>query len=346
MKSFIKQFSCILYMLTLFFSMTGCSSDEDETIPLEYGSVRKMVLGKWVVTSGNGSSTNRVLTFTSDGYYTDSSDGGTKKHSWKLSGSDSSSEPYYGGIYLDDTYYDIKSLGEGYWKLVDKNGNTLRMDRSGGESDNGNNSGESGGNNVNGTSNLSCPDSNHPHMIDLGLPSGTKWACCNVGATAPEGYGGYYAWGETSEKNVYNWDTYQYGFYDYDGDFSQLVNIGTDIAGTQYDVATAKLGSGWVMPSLAQQEELVSNTTSEWATVNGINGRKFTGSNGSTIFLPATGKRWSSDLYSVGSSGNYWSSSLDESYPYYAWYLYFNSGGVSTYYFDRGRGLSVRPVRK
>ena len=58
-----------------------------------------------------------------------------------------------------------------------------------------------------------CPDSNHPHMIDLGLPSGTKWACCNVGATTPEGYGGYYAWGETSEKSVYNWNTYQYGYF-------------------------------------------------------------------------------------------------------------------------------------
>ena len=54
----------------------------------------------------------------------------------------------------------------------------------------------------------SCPDANHPHAIDLGLPSGTKWACCNVGASAPEQYGGYYAWGETHEKSVYNWDTY------------------------------------------------------------------------------------------------------------------------------------------
>ena len=57
---------------------------------------------------------------------------------------------------------------------------------------------------------LTCPDDNHPHMIDLGLPSGTKWACCNVGASSPEEYGGYYAWGETTEKDVYDWNTYTY----------------------------------------------------------------------------------------------------------------------------------------
>ena len=65
----------------------------------------------------------------------------------------------------------------------------------------------------------SCPDDNHPHAIDLGLPSGTKWACCNVGASTPEGYGGYYAWGETSEKAVYNEVTYHYASgVDNDGD--------------------------------------------------------------------------------------------------------------------------------
>lgn len=196
-----------------------------------------------------------------------------------------------------------------------------------------------------------CPDENHPHLIDLGLPSGTLWACCNVGATTPEGYGGYYAWGETSEKSVYNEVTYQYctgtdsdgdGWYDSN---KQYQNIGSDIAGTQYDVATVKWGSGWCMPSNAQHEELISNTTSEWTTVNGINGRKFTGSNGGTIFLPAAGDRWGSDLYLVGSYGYYWSSSLYESYPSDAWYLNFNSGYVYTSNYFRFYGQSVRPVR-
>ena len=193
-----------------------------------------------------------------------------------------------------------------------------------------------------------CPDGNHPHMIDLGLPSGTKWACCNVGATTPESYGGYYAWGETEEKSVYNWNTYQYGYYNYDGDYSHLVNIGSDIAGTEYDVATAKWGSGWCMPSHAQQEELVNNTTSEWTTVNGIYGRKFTGSNGGTVFLPAAGGRWDSSLWYVGSSGDYWSSLLDESNLDDALVLMFDSGNA-WFMVDpntrRDGGLSVRPVR-
>jgi biopolymer transport protein ExbD len=190
-----------------------------------------------------------------------------------------------------------------------------------------------------------CPDDHHPHLIDLGLPSGTKWACCNVGASTPEGYGNYYAWGETSPKSVYDWDTYQYGYYNYDGDYSHLVNIGSDIAGTGYDAATANWGSPWRMPSQAQIEELLNNTTSTWTTQNGVNGRKFTGSNGGTVFLPAAGYRDNSGLYRAGSRGNYWSSALTEGYPYYAWCLSFGSGGVSTDYYGRYVGRSVRPLR-
>lgn len=117
-----------------------------------------------------------------------------------------------------------------------------------------------------GTTITGCPDNNHPHMIDLGLPSGTKWACCNVGANAPEEYGNYYAWGETQPKSVYGWSTYQYGYYNYDGDYSHLVNIGSDIAGTGYDAATANWGAPWRMPSKAQCDELINNTTSVWTT--------------------------------------------------------------------------------
>ena len=191
----------------------------------------------------------------------------------------------------------------------------------------------------------SCPDGNHPHIIDLGLPSGTKWACCNVGASKPEDYGGYYAWGETKTKEVYSWDTYQYGYYNYDGDYSHLVNIGSDIAGTEYDAATANWKAPWRMPTIDQCRELLDNCTSEWTTQNDVNVRKFTGPNGGTIFLPAAGNRWYSDLYHAGSSGYYWSSTLDDSYPYYAWYLIFYSGGVGTGNDGRFGGLTVRPVR-
>ena len=189
-----------------------------------------------------------------------------------------------------------------------------------------------------GASYTSCPDDNHPHMIDLGLPSGTKWACCNVGAHKPEDYGGYFAWGETMEKSSYNEDNYL------DGKGTSY-DIGNDIAGTQYDAAAANWGSSWVMPNKNQMDELKDKCTSEWTTENGVNGRRFTGPNGSSIFLPAAGHRWRDDLYGAGSFGFYRSSTLYESYADYAWYLDFYSGYVNTYdNYDRYYGHSVRPV--
>ena len=134
---------------------------------------------------------------------------------------------------------------------------------------------------------LTCPDNNHPHLIDLGLPSGTKWACCNVGANKPEAYGDYYAWGETETKSTYDWSSYIHC----DGSQSTCHNIGSDIAGTQYDVAHVQWGGSWVMPSQSQIKELVENCTHEWTTLNGVNGRNFTGTNGGTIFLPALQSR-------------------------------------------------------
>lgn len=198
----------------------------------------------------------------------------------------------------------------------------------------------------------SCPDSNHPHMIDLGLPSGTLWACCNVGASAPEEYGNYYAWGETQPKSVYNGVTYSYYTgQDTDGDgwidenFS-VVNIGSDIAGTSYDAATANWGAPWRMPSLAQIEELLNNTTDTWTTENGVYGQKFTSFNGGALFFPAAGNRWNSDLINAGSGGYCWSSTLYEGDPDGAYYLGFGSGNASwNYYFIRYYGQSVRPVR-
>lgn len=186
-----------------------------------------------------------------------------------------------------------------------------------------------------------CPDNNHPHMIDLGLPSGTKWACCNVGASAPEDYGNYYAWGETQPKSVYNRDTYQY----YQNE--NYVNIGSDIAGTRYDAATANWGAPWRMPTWVQCQELIDNTTSVWTTQNGVDGRKFTGPNGGTVFLPAAGFIWNGVLDRVGSHGHYWSSTLDESDSStdIAYRLGFYSDRA--YWSDGSRycGRSVRPVR-
>ena len=186
----------------------------------------------------------------------------------------------------------------------------------------------------------SCPNSNHPHWIDLGLPSGTKWACCNVGANTPEQYGYYYAWGETSPKSVYDWDTYQYG-----SGWDDVVNIGSDIAGTVYDAATANWGAPWRMPSLAQICELRDNTTYTWTTENGVYGQKFTGSNGGTLFFPAAGDRSYSDLEFAGSFGNYWSSTLYESNPGSACRLGIGPGAAYWDFSLRHYGQSVRPVR-
>jgi len=196
-------------------------------------------------------------------------------------------------------------------------------------------SGKTAGINVKVMSSSSSP----AEAIDLGLPSGTKWASCNVGATKPEEYGGYYAWGETEEKDVYSEDTYQYyqnGSY---------VSLGSDISGTEYDVAHVKWGGNWVMPTHDEQMELLSNCTSEWTTLNGVNGRKFTGPNGNSIFLPAAGGRWYGDLYHAGEYGYYWSSAQNPDISDDAYGLGIDSGyAYWYYYYNRYGGLSVRPV--
>ena len=189
---------------------------------------------------------------------------------------------------------------------------------------------------------FSCPDENHPHMIDLGLPSGTKWACCNVGASSPEQYGNYFAWGETSPKSDYTEENYAY----YNSNTDDYINIGSDIAGTGYDAATANWGSPWCMPSHEQCQELVYKCTYEWTTQNGVNGTKFTGPSGGTIFLPAAGDRGYDGLYFAGSLGDYWSSSLYKSRTDRVWGLGFYSGDVDTGTYLRDYGHSVRPVRK
>ena len=190
---------------------------------------------------------------------------------------------------------------------------------------------------------LTCPDDHHPHLIDLGLPSGTKWACCNMGATKPEEYGGYYSWGETEEKSYYSWSSYIHC----DGSSSTCHDLGSDIAGTDYDVAHVKWGGSWVMPTKEQQDELRNNCTYEWTTENGVYGGKFTSKkNGGSIFLPAAGYRYYSGLDYASSSGCYWSSTRYPSYAYNAYRLYFGSGSTDWRYDYRYYGQSVRPVSR
>lgn len=191
--------------------------------------------------------------------------------------------------------------------------------------------------------------------VDLGLPSGTLWATCNIGASNPEDFGDKFAWGETSVKTKYGWDTYKwcngsdnsltrycnnrdYGFNNFTDNLSELE--------LEDDAAYVNWGPAWRMPSKVQFEELINNTTSAWIVQNGVDGVKFTSKkegNNNFIFLPATEE--SSDEYEPP-YGNYWSRTLSSDLTNYALMLNFdsyNTYGVSFY--PRCYGKRVRPVR-
>lgn len=174
--------------------------------------------------------------------------------------------------------------------------------------------------------------------IDLGLS--VKWASCNVGASTPEGYGGYYAWGETEEKSDYGLDAYQY----YNSKNDECINIGTSICGTQYDVARVKWGGSWRMPTTKEQQELCEKCTWQWTIYNGVNGQLVTGPNGNSIFLPAVGFRYDTDLGSQGSYGYYWSDTLSDSNDAYLLGFDDSAWGLWDYIWYRYGGFTVRPV--
>lgn len=161
------------------------------------------------------------------------------------------------------------------------------------------------------------------NYVDLGLPSGTLWAVCNVGADTPEGYGDYFAWGETQPKNYYDWPTYQfcrgasntlikycnnsgYGYNSFTDDLTILL--------PEDDAATTNWGMNWRMPTVGDWQELLKYTTSIWTQQNGVKGRLFTATNGSgnSVFLPAAGYGDCTNLgYNATTVGRYWSNSLN-----------------------------------
>ena len=182
--------------------------------------------------------------------------------------------------------------------------------------------------------------------VDLGLS--VKWAGWNVGANTPEQYGGYYAWGETEEKSSYDWNSYKF-WQDKDGDgycdSNEFINIGSNISGTQYDVATVKWGNGWRMPTVSEVEELLNECTWKEYSYNGEYGWRVTGPNGNSIFLPATGCFIGSTHANDNMSGDYWSSSMDSDFDTQAYRLYLFAGTRLTGLSYRSDGRSVRPVR-
>ena len=191
-----------------------------------------------------------------------------------------------------------------------------------------------------------CPDDNHPHMIDLGLPSSTKWACCNVGATKPEENGGYYAWGETKEKDEYVWENYTHYDQSTNTSYSNsgFINIGSDISNTSYDVAHTQWKESWQMPTAEQYNELIDKTIYTWTNQNGVNGMLFIGTNGNSIFIPAAGDKWNKESFDKGERGSYWSSTQHGAKEA-AWCLFVNSEGTTVDANTRYGGMTVRPVQ-
>ena len=188
------------------------------------------------------------------------------------------------------------------------------------------------------------------------MPSGTLWATCNVGASSPEEYGDYFAWGETEPKSVYYWSTYKWC----NGTEETLTKYCTDSSFGTFDgmtelvpaddAATANWGGEWRMPSNDQIVELWLNTTSTFTTQNGVKGRLMTSEiNGKSIFLPATGYRIGTSLYGTGSYGYYWSRWIHGDKPNRAEYMNITDDYIYTtpYGSSDGRfeGQSVRPVR-
>ena len=179
---------------------------------------------------------------------------------------------------------------------------------------------------------------NGHEYVDLGLPSGLKWATCNVGANKPEDYGDYFAWGEVKTKSDYSGSSYEFNLG------LKYVTLG-DISGTKYDSARVNWGGSWRMPTKSELQELNDKCTWVRMSQNGKNGYKVTGPNGSSIFLPAAGFRDGSSLNLAGRYGYYWSSTpKDFDSVNYAYCLDFGSSSHDLSNSDRYDGQSVRPV--
>ena len=189
------------------------------------------------------------------------------------------------------------------------------------------------------------------NWVDLGLPSGLLWADRNVGASSPEDYGDYFAWGETQPKQTYLWDTYAYGngnylLTKYCNNPSYGLNGFSDtltVLQPMDDAATSNWGSGWRTPTETEWQELINNTESTWMSRNGVYGLLLTAPNSNSIFLPAAGGRLSNKLYNAGLTCYYWLSSLYLDNPSGARYFE-SASGLTLLLPNRSFGFSVRAV--
>ncbi len=179
--------------------------------------------------------------------------------------------------------------------------------------------------------------------VDLGLPSGLKWATCNVGASSPADYGNYYAWGETNTKSSYD----ESNSLTYGKSKSELQSAGIiNSSGTltmSHDAARANWGGTWRMPTEAELQELLDRCNWTWTIYGGHNGHKVTGPNGRSIFVPAASYCSGSRVFSAGAYGTFWGASVYDGFRT-ASVLTFVSGDPSVDWHGRDYGRSVRPV--
>ncbi|MBQ6078648.1 MAG: hypothetical protein IJK93_00070 [Muribaculaceae bacterium] len=216
------------------------------------------------------------------------------------------------------------------------------------------------------------PD-NHEY-VDLGLPSGTLWATCNVGANSPEEYGDHFAWGETEPKESYDCTNYKWAYWERVAisDHYYQVNVtwykyyfkdwidnayvegdGKPELDPEDDAAYVNWGPKWRMPSLEQLQELLEYCSWKWTQRNGVNGNLVTGPNGKTIFLPAAGGRSEKQLYFDGDDAYYWTRTLcnpdkltiEVADQEMAYILHFSSSEWDVWYDIRYDGCTVRAVR-
>ena len=200
----------------------------------------------------------------------------------------------------------------------------------------------------------------HPY-VDLGLPSGTLWATCNVGASKPSDFGLYFQWGDiqgyTAEqvgkengKKLFEWDDYKWDLYADGKAFSKYTKAGETL-NLEDDAAHINMGGEWHIPSPEQIKELLDNTTTEWILLDDeAFGMAFTSKNGKSIFIPAAGWAWWGSIYDIGSYGYIWSSVVDKDHVCDGKYmrdgklLAFYSEGAYLKSESRDNGYSIRGV--
>ena len=197
-------------------------------------------------------------------------------------------------------------------------------------------------------------NSNGYDYVDLGLPSGTLWASCNVGANKPTDYGLYFQWGDTqgytkeqvgTEKR-FNWTNYKFSINGSGSNFSKYTNPSAKLE-LEDDAAHANMGGDWHMPTHAQIQEIIDKTISDWDASGGVGGMKFTSKKDESrfIFIPMAGMAWDGLADNNEYNGNVWSSMVSTTDIYAAQSLYFDFGGPClSNGGSRNYGLSVRGV--